>query len=58
MWNDAENTLRKVLNDINIPYLEKIGVNPYKSVFDYHIPSYDVDNSLVLIQTLLLQPPF
>ncbi len=25
MWNDAENTLRKVLNDINIPYLEKIG---------------------------------
>ncbi len=25
MWNNAEDTLRKVLNDINIPYVEKIG---------------------------------
>lgn len=25
MWNNAENTLRQVLNDIGIPYVEKIG---------------------------------
>ncbi len=25
MWNNAENTLRQVLNDIGIPYIEKIG---------------------------------